>query len=102
DAGVCTQPVALEGRCLDSPQLCANDAGTDGGCVERCEYRPGLGKLDAIPRWSWGPLAKSFPQATDVWSTPAVGRVFDSNCDGKVDELDPPDVIFVSGRAIDA
>jgi hypothetical protein len=36
---------------------------------------------------------------TDVWATPTVGRVVDTNCDGAVDELDPPNVIFVSGNA---
>jgi hypothetical protein len=31
-----------------------------------------------------------------------VGRVRDANCDGRVDTLDPPAVVFVSGRAIHA
>src|SRR5207244_4172952 len=34
----------------------------------------------------------------DVWSTPAVGRIYDSNCDGKVDETDPPNLVFVAGN----
>ncbi len=33
-----------------------------------------------------------------MWATPTVARVYDANCDGKVDESDPPDVIFVSGN----
>ena len=43
-----------------------------------------------------------FPEHVDVWSTPAVGRVTDANCDGRVDALDPPAVVFVSGRSIHA
>src|SRR6185295_16545172 len=53
-----------------------------------------------VPKWTWGPTATQFPAFTDVWSTPTVGRVHDGNCDGKVDELDSPVIIFVSGRAI--
>ncbi len=112
DVGDGGGPTCLEaphpGHCLDLPPICpgsGGDAGTSdaadsGGCVERCEYHPPPGKLDAIPKWSWGLAgAKDFPAFIDVWSTPTVGRVHDSNCDGKVDELDPPQVIFVSGDA---
>jgi hypothetical protein len=55
--------------------------------------------LNAQAIWSWGPTANAFPDTTDVWCTPTVGRVHDNNCDGKVDELDTPNIIFVSGRA---
>ncbi len=99
----CTQSLPLQGRCLDLPTVCGADGGagaSDGGCVASCEYHPKAGQLTAVARWSWGPTAQKYPNDTDVWSTPVVGRVYDANCDGKVDELDAPDVIFVSGDSI--
>ncbi|MEI8254735.1 MAG: hypothetical protein WCJ30_03595 [Deltaproteobacteria bacterium] len=109
DAGgaVCTVTAPIPGRCLALPMRCP--AGADGGvadggsaCIQTCEYRPPVGLLNATLAWSWGPTALQYPAFTDVWSTPAVGRVYDANCDGHVDALDPPDIIFVAGRAIDA
>ncbi|MFO0606524.1 MAG: FG-GAP-like repeat-containing protein [Polyangiales bacterium] len=107
---VCTTPLPTPGRCLTLPPRCpeadggaAPDAG-GGGCIARCEYRPPVGALEAEAAWSWGqPRPPSrFPEHVDVWSTPAVGRVYDANCDGRVDALDPPDVVFVSGRSVHA
>lgn len=103
DGGLCTQPLPLGGKCLDLPPVCDPDAGVpgpDAGCVAACEYHPPPGQLNAVARWQWGPTAQFKPNFTDVWSTPAVGRVYDGNCDGVVNELDAPTVIFVSGRAI--
>jgi hypothetical protein len=92
----CTQALAT-GRCLALPTVCA-DGGTNG-CVEACEYHPvATPTLQAVPRWTWGPTAKEFPDFTDVWSTPTVGRIYDSNCDGKIDETDPPNLVFVAGN----
>ena len=92
----CFEPAPRPGKCLDLPPICPGPP----GCVDKCEYHPSVGKLDAVPKWSWGLAgAKEFPGFVDVWATPTVGRVYDSNCDGKVNELDPPQVIFVSGNA---
>jgi hypothetical protein len=104
DGAVCTQGSPPDGRCLPIPPVCGADAGSgDGGCVATCEYHPPSGgTLNAVAKWTWGPVAQTKPDFTDVWSTPTIGRVYDSNCDGKVDELDSPDIIFVSGRGIDA
>ncbi|MEO7096272.1 MAG: VCBS repeat-containing protein [Polyangiales bacterium] len=105
----CFEPAPRPGKCLDLPPICpgsGGDAGVDSGetgpagCIDRCEYRPKVAKLDAVAKWSWGLAgAREFPGFIDVWATPTVGRVYDSNCDGKVNELDPPQVIFVSGNA---
>src|SRR5262249_21022 len=95
------QALPLEGRCLPLPPVCDPDAGApgiDAGCVSLCEYHPKAGQLNAVAKWSWGPTAQVNPNFTDIWATPAVGRVYDANCDGKVDNLDAPDIIFVSGK----
>jgi hypothetical protein len=109
---LCTTP-PKGGRCVDRPPLCpapVGDAGVDSGgdasgpsgCVERCEYHPPTAaKLKAVPKWSWGSAATFKPNFVDLWSTPTVARIHDGNCDGKVDELDPPNVVFVSGNGID-
>ncbi|MSP58856.1 MAG: VCBS repeat-containing protein [Myxococcales bacterium] len=97
DAGTCTQPLPLSGRCLESPPRCGDGGVQDGGCLAPCEYHPKVGVLTPVARWSWGPTAKEYPNYTDVWSTPTVGRLHDANCDGKIDELDSPNIIFVSG-----
>jgi FG-GAP-like repeat len=107
DAGgadaTCTEPVANAGRCLKLPPQCPGDAGAPegGSCIENCQYHPPPGKLDATVKWQWGQsiVPTVDPTFTDVWATPTVARVYDANCDGKVDENDPPDVIFVSGNA---
>ncbi|MFT3767448.1 MAG: VCBS repeat-containing protein [Minicystis sp.] len=101
DGGLCTAPLPLGGKCLDLPPVCAADAGTpgeDAGCLALCEYHPPAGQLNAVQKWAWGSNAVTKPNFIDVWSTPTVGRVYDGNCDGKVDELDSPVIIFVSGN----
>ncbi len=90
----------LAGRCLDLPPVCDQNGKPDG-CVPACTYLPKAGPLNAVTEWQWGPVAIANPDVTDVWATPTVGRVVDGNCDGKIDELDAPDVVFVSGSVID-
>jgi len=102
----CLAPAPRVGRCVSLPPRCP--AGTDAGvggadagasCLPACTYKPKAAPLKAKVKWRWGPTAKAHANVTDVWSTPVVGRVYDTNCDGKVDELDPPNIIFVSGDA---
>ncbi len=103
DAGKYCTASPPAGRCLDLPPTCpqGSDGGTvDGGvCVQTCEYHPPSGQLEVVAKWKWGPVASQFPNFTDIWSTPLIGRISDTNCDGAVDELDPPNVVFVSGNA---
>ena len=100
DSG-CTS-LGAGGRCLLIPPSCPGDAGAapDGGfCLEQCEYHPPSGgMLNPVVKWTWGPTAKTNPDDTDVWSTPTVGRMYDTNCDGKIDTLDSPVIVFVSGN----
>jgi hypothetical protein len=104
DAGLppgCSQPLPVEGRCLPLPPTCGADGGApDGGlCIAPCEYHPPSGgMLNATAKWTWGPAAVEFPDVIDVWATPTVGRIRDSNCDGAIDALDSPVVVFVSGN----
>jgi hypothetical protein len=65
-----------------------------------CEFYPPVGPLNAELKYEWGAAPLLAPEHTDVWATPTVGRLYDANCDGLVDVLDPPNVVFVSGRAL--
>jgi len=94
---------------------------------EACEFKPTDSPLRTKLLWSWGsdyvipelpdeshftaPEPKmvdgesnpkfvkptTVPDSMDVWSTAVVGRVTDTNCDGKVDNNDTPNIVVVSG-----
>ena len=98
---VCTTAVANAGRCIDLPPICGDGGGADAGnCFEKCEFFPPPGNLNTTKKWQWGQDIKptEFPAFIDTWSTPTVGRVYDSNCDGTVNAGDSPAVVFVSGN----
>lgn len=96
---VCLNPPPSEGRCLKLPEKC-DDTNPQPGCLPSCEYHPSVKNLTVTTKWHWGEgTVKSFVNHVDVWSTPVVGRLTDTNCDGKVNQLDPPNIIFISGDA---
>ena len=99
---VCLAPAPRAGRCLALPPECpAGETQMPDGsaCITACEYHPPVQNLDAVVKWQWGAEAKEYTGFIDVWATPTVGRVYDTNCDGEINELDPPNIVFVSGNA---
>ena len=88
----------LEGKCLPSPPICAADAGTpDAGaltCLEQCQYHP-TGTFNPVLKAAWGGQLTS-PFATDVMMAPIVIVLADTNCDGKINAEDIPDILFTS------
>lgn len=96
----CTQPLT-PGKCLPLPPDC-EDEPNNPDCLPACEFEPTAGQLSAVTKWQWGydPAPSEFANKADVWSTPAVGRVVDANCDGQVDLADPPNIVFVSGDSL--
>ncbi len=110
DGGVCLGETPSPGRCLAYPPDCSDPEADPNTCIlSECEYVPNFDRLNATVQWRWGAAhdppepeevpAVAFPDKVDVWSTPAVGRIYDTNCDGVVDRHDPPAVVFVSGDA---
>jgi len=96
---VCTQELPPTGACVAVPQTCDEPGADPDTCIDACEFTPEPGQLDTTIEWQWGLFgAEAFPDYADVWSTPAVARVYDANCDGRIDVNDPPSVVFVSGN----
>ncbi|MCA9552240.1 MAG: VCBS repeat-containing protein [Myxococcales bacterium] len=62
-----------------------------------CIYTPPQRAFTPSPEWLWVPGANTpLPTKNQVMSTPAVVNLTDDNNDGRVDENDTPDVVFIS------
>lgn len=95
---VCTQPLPPSGACIMAPTVCGDPGADPETCLDACEVQNEAGQLDATIKWQWGLIdAGEFPDHSDVWATPTVARLYDANCDGRVDENDPPNMVFVAG-----
>jgi hypothetical protein len=81
-----------KGKCLPLPPICEGKPTDDPDCLDRCEFRPPTGNLDAVVKWQWGKEAApaEFPMFADVWATPTVARLHPDPCEA-------PSVVFVSG-----
>ena len=96
---ICTQELPPSGACVAEPETCDDPDANPDTCLANCEFEPEPGQLDTTIEWQWGLMgAGEFTDYADVWSTPAVARVYDANCDGRIDINDPPSVVFVSGN----
>lgn len=109
-SGACVGGAVLKsGRCLPRPPRCAEpagDAGVDGGsvdagsgdditCLNKCEYRPPVGKFEPKLKYAFGsPTALNTQDS--VMMTPIVMQLDDDNCDGVVDERDIPEIVFTT------
>ena len=92
---MCIDPLPATGKCVEAPIVCSGNPNDPPDCVEPCEYMPPVGDLNATLEWQWG-LESPLAEKTDIWATPTVARVYDANCDGKLDRNDPPNIAFVS------
>lgn len=95
---VCTQPLPPSGACIAAPTVCGDPGADPETCLDACEVQIEPGQLSTAVKWQWGLIdAGEFPDHSDVWATPTVARLYDANCDGRVDENDPPNLVFVAG-----
>jgi len=89
----CVSGVLPSGVCLPTPPTCPDAGAPDGAsCIESCQYHPAPGPFMPALKYSWGGLATNTPN--DVMMAPIVLPLEDTNCDGKINSLDIPDIVF--------
>jgi FG-GAP-like repeat len=95
--GACVGGALPQGVCLPAPPTCPSDAGAPDGaaCIESCQYHPEAGAFAPALLYSWGGQVTA-PTATDVMMAPIVLPMEDTNCDGKVNSEDIPDIVFTT------
>jgi hypothetical protein len=88
---MCQGTSIATGKCLPSPPDCPPGEQPDPDealtCLPECEY---------MPDGSFAPELKYHVQNLDVMMSPIVTQLDDDNCDGIVDELDIPEIVFES------
>jgi hypothetical protein len=94
DGSSCVGATLPRGVCLPAPPTCPGDAGApDGGsCIESCTYHPDAGAFAPVLKYAWGGLGAGTPN--DVMMAPIVVPLVDTNCDGKINSEDIPDIVF--------
>ncbi len=96
---VCLEELPPNGACLATPPICGEVGADPEHCLESCEFMTEAGQLETVTEWQWGLIdADEMPDHSDVWATPTVARIYDANCDGRVDINDPPNLVFVAGN----
>lgn len=92
DAGCTTGFFVPEGFCLPKPPECTGaEPGPD--CLPKCELPPSTAPFDPVVTYTWGNVTAP-PYSSDVMMTPIVVQLDDDNCDGKVTQLDIPEIVF--------
>ncbi len=64
---------------------------------QECEYIPPVGTFNPVEKWTWTG-SNVLPTYDQVASSPVVASLTDDNNDGLINELDIPDVIFISAE----
>ncbi len=96
DASACVGATLPRGVCLAAPPACPDSgAGAGVSCIETCDYHPEAGTFAPVLKYSWGGDITT-PFSSDVMMAPVVVPMFDTNCDGKVNQLDIPDIVFTT------
>ncbi|MEP7120691.1 MAG: FG-GAP-like repeat-containing protein [Byssovorax sp.] len=85
----------LTGKCLPKPPECAmgQPPGDPITCLTKCEYKPPVGQLAPVLKYSWGDPA-ALKTKDSVMMAPVVVQLDDDTCDGVVDERDIPEIVF--------
>lgn len=81
------------GDACDPPTTVRNGGPNNPGCV----YTPPPRQFTPSAEWTWTvPANAPEPSKNQVMSTPVVVNLTDDNGDNSIDELDVPDVVFIS------
>jgi hypothetical protein len=94
---LCQGATQKNGKCLPSPPTCApgQDPGDPPVCLTTCEYKPAPSPFSPVLKYTWGdPKAASTKDS--VMMAPVVIQLDDDNCNGKIDENDIPEIVFVT------
>jgi hypothetical protein len=97
DASACVGGTLPKGVCLPAPPTCPAgvSAADAGSCIESCQYHPDAGSFRPVLKYSWGgQITGDTPD--DVMMAPIVVPLVDTNCDGKVNSEDIPDIVFTT------
>ncbi len=94
--GVDTGTGTSTGGSTGGPPLCgAPPKGFNGQDDPACEIAPIIGKFNPVLEWSKSTW-EAGPTFIQVMATPIVVSLTDDNADGKINELDVPDIVFTT------
>ena len=85
--------------CEPTTHTCVNEEANPNACI----VKPETGTFEPVLKWHWpyclpGQAPSVQPNATQLLTPPVVINMTDDNGDGKINENDIPDVVFVSYR----
>lgn len=82
---------------IDSEQVIAeiNEANNIKSTADAAEVQPAIGTFKPKLKWHWSG-STIHPSYNQVMMAPVVGRIVDTNGDGRIDERDIPSVVFTT------